>query len=186
MNRKMLELYSDYLLSSFSHTTATGLSALTSGAVSHDQVTRFLASEDFEAKALWRLVKPLVREIENGGGVLIIDDTVEEKPYTDESELVCWHYDHSQGRSVKGINIVNILYEVGGVRVPVGFEAVEKRVQVWNEKKGKWQKKSATSKNEQIRKMLKVCVGNTIKFSYILAGHLVRCCRNDGTNSFGT
>ena len=169
MNREMLELYSDYLLSSFSHTTATGLSALTSGAVSHDQVTRFLASEDFEAKALWRLVKPLVREIENGGGVLIIDDTVEEKPYTDESELVCWHYDHSQGRSVKGINIVNILYEVGGVRVPVGFEAVEKRVQVWNEKKGKWQKKSATSKNEQIRKMLKVCVGNTIKFSYILA-----------------
>ena len=95
MNREMLELYSDYLLSSFGYTTATGLSALTSGAVSHDQVTRFLASEDFGAKALWQLVKPLVREVEKADGVLIIDDTVEEKPYTDESELVCWHYDHS-------------------------------------------------------------------------------------------
>jgi hypothetical protein len=34
------------------------------------------------------LVKPLVREFEdNDSGVLIIDDTIEEKPYTDESEL---------------------------------------------------------------------------------------------------
>jgi hypothetical protein len=57
MNREMLELYSDYLLSSFGPTTATGLSALTGGAVSHDQVTRFLASEDFSAKTLWQLVK---------------------------------------------------------------------------------------------------------------------------------
>jgi hypothetical protein len=87
--------------------------------VSHDQVTRFLASDDFDAKTLWQLVKPLVRELESDRDVLIIDDTIEEKPYTDESELVCWHFDHSQGKSVKGINIVNLLYEVEGVRVPV-------------------------------------------------------------------
>ena len=169
MNREMLELYSDYLLSSFSYITATGLSALTSGAVSHDRVTRFLANEDFDSKVLWCLVKPLVRETENDRGVLIVDDTVEEKPYTDESELVCWHYDHSQGRSIKGINIVNILYEAGGVQIPVGFETVEKTLQVWDGKKGKWQKKSATSKNEQVRTMLKMYVGNTIKFSHVLA-----------------
>jgi hypothetical protein len=130
MNREMLELYSDYLLSSFGPTTATGLSALTGGAVSHDQVTRFLASEDFSAKTLWQLVKAWVREVESEDGVLTIDDTVEEKPYTDESDLVCWHYDHSQGRSVKGINIVNVLYETGGIRIPVGYETVEKSVQV--------------------------------------------------------
>lgn len=57
MNREMLELYSDYLLSSFGATTATGLSALTGGAVSHDKVTRFPASDDFDAKTLWLLVK---------------------------------------------------------------------------------------------------------------------------------
>jgi hypothetical protein len=157
MNREMLELYSDYLLSAFSYTTATGLSVLTAGAVSHDQVTRFLASEDFDAKALWQLVKPLVREVERADGVLIIDtrftghlDTVEEKPYTDESDLVCWHFDHtryaghlSQGRSVKGINLVNVLYEAGGMRVPVGYETIEKTLRTWDKKKGKWQKKSA-------------------------------------------
>jgi len=169
MNREMLELYSDYLLSSFGHTTATGLSALTEGAVSHDQVTRFLASDDFDAKTLWRLVKPLVREIESDKGVLIIDDTIEEKPYTDESELVCWHFDHSQGKSVKGVNIVNLLYEVEGVRVPVGYETVDKPLQVWDEKRGKWQRKSSISKNEQAREMLRACASNTLRFRYVLA-----------------
>lgn len=156
-------------ISAFSYTTATGLSALTAGAVSHDQVTRFLASEDFDAKALWQLVKPLVREVERADGVLIIDDTVEEKPYTDESDLVCWHFDHSQGRSVKGINLVNVLYEAGGMRVPVGYETVEKTLRTWDKKKGKWQKKSAVSKNEQVRGMLNLCISNALKFRYVLA-----------------
>ena len=40
MNTDLLELYSDYLLSAFGHTTATGLSAMTNGAVSHDNDVR--------------------------------------------------------------------------------------------------------------------------------------------------
>ena len=55
------------------------------------------------------MVKPLVRKYEQDDGVLTVDDTIEEKPYTDESDLVCWHYDHSRGRTLKGINIVNVL-----------------------------------------------------------------------------
>lgn len=96
MNTDLLELYSDYLLSAFSYTTATGLSQMTGGTVSHDEVTRFLFSEEeLNSPKLWRLVKPLVRQIEEeeqNSGVLIVDDTIEEKPYTDESELICWHY----------------------------------------------------------------------------------------------
>ena len=87
MKKDLLELYSDYLLSSFSHTTATGLSRMSTGEVSHDKITRFLASEEMDSRALWRLVKPLARQVEgDDDGVLIIDDTIEEKPYTDESE----------------------------------------------------------------------------------------------------
>jgi hypothetical protein len=48
--------------------------------------------------------------MESGEGILILDDTVEEKPYTDENELITWHYDHTAGRPVKGINILNALY----------------------------------------------------------------------------
>ncbi len=44
MNRELLEVYSDYLLSSFSYTPATSLSALTGGALTDDKIKRFLSS----------------------------------------------------------------------------------------------------------------------------------------------
>jgi hypothetical protein len=39
MNTYILELYADYLLSAFGHTTAVGLSRMTGGVVSHDTRT---------------------------------------------------------------------------------------------------------------------------------------------------
>ncbi len=39
----IFDLYTDYLITSFSHTTATGLSGLVDNAISHDPVTRFLS-----------------------------------------------------------------------------------------------------------------------------------------------
>src|SRR3982751_6543859 len=173
MNKDLLELYADYLLSAFSYTTATGLSKMTDQEISHDKVTRFLSEEDLDSRGLWRLVKPLVRELEKeegggGGGVLIIDDTIEEKPYTDESELICWHYDHSQGRNVKGINLLSALYRIGDVSIPVAFELVKKSEWVFNQKKGKWRRKSPQTKNELYREMLGACQKNRIEFSYVL------------------
>ncbi len=82
MNKDLLELYSDYLLSSFTHATATGLSRMTAGAVSHDRITRFLATEELDSRELWRLVKPVVRQIEAEDGVLIIDDTLSRRSPT--------------------------------------------------------------------------------------------------------
>jgi hypothetical protein len=169
MNTDLLELYSDYLLSSFSYTTATDLSRMTGGEVSHDKVTRFLSENELDSPKLWRLVKPLVREFEDeASGVLIIDDTIEEKPYTDESELVCWHYDHSKSRNVKGINLLSTLYRVGDVSIPVAFELVNKTEWVFNEKKEKWQRKSPQTKNELYRRMLDACQKNRIEFRYVL------------------
>lgn len=169
MNKDLLELYSDYLLSSFTHTTATGLSAMTAGEVSHDRITRFLASEEMDSRALWRMVKPLARQVEDDDGVLLVDDTIEEKPYTDESELVCWHYDHSKGRSVKGLNLISALYQAGEVSVPVAFEFVKKSEWVFDGKKGKWRRKSPTTKNELYRGMLSACWSNQLKFRYVLS-----------------
>ncbi len=131
MKKELLELYTDYLLSSFSYTRATGLSVMSEGKISHDKVTRFLSSENFTPSGLWELIKATVREIESasGGeeGVLIIDDTIEEKPSTDENEIICWHFDHSQGRSVKGVNIISAMYYSNGYRIPVTFDIVRKQ-----------------------------------------------------------
>ncbi|CAN5694643.1 hypothetical protein BH20ACT11_BH20ACT11_10680 [soil metagenome] len=169
MNKELLELYSDYLLSTFSQTTATGLSAMTDGAVSHDKISRFLSGEELNSAALWKLVKPLARQVEGDDGALVIDDTIEEKPYTDESELICWHYDHSKGRSVKGINLISALYQVGEASIPVAFELVKKNKWVFNEDKDRWQRKSPQTKNELYRRMLEACQNNRLRFRYVLS-----------------
>ena len=46
---KLLELYSDYIISSFGQITATGLSSALSGSISHDKITRFLAKKDLDS-----------------------------------------------------------------------------------------------------------------------------------------
>ena len=83
MNKQLLDLYTDYLLSSFGPTTATGLSQLTSGEISHDEITRMLRSERANGAQLWHYVKCFVRTVASADGVLIIDDSIEEKPYKD-------------------------------------------------------------------------------------------------------
>ena len=104
MDKAMLDFYSNVILSSFSQMTATGASALTDGRMSHDQITRFLHSAPVSSRDLWYRVKPLVRSVESNEGVLIVDDTIAHKPHMDENDIVCWHYDHTEGRTIKGIN----------------------------------------------------------------------------------
>jgi hypothetical protein len=168
MDKQLLDLYTDYLLASFGATTATGLARLMDGTLSHDQITRFLAKRQFTSADLWLLVKPTLRQIQHPDGVLIIDDTIEEKPYTDESELICWHFDHSKDRAVKGINFVSTLYTVNEVVLPVAATLVTKTETVIDKKTGKEKKKSAVSKNEHYRSMLRACVKNQIPFRYVL------------------
>ena len=169
MNRELIELYSDYLLSSFGATTATGLSELLDSSISHDRITRFLAQEDFDSKTLWQLVKPMVRAIEDDTGVLIFDDTIQEKPHTDENELITWHFDHSKNRAVKGINLLNCVYHAQGVTLPVAYELIRKPVMYHDVQTGRLKRKSTVSKNEYLRRMLAVCQSNQVSYRYVLA-----------------
>ena len=73
------ELYTDYLISGNGYATATGLSLLMEGDVSHDQITRFLSKQEYNSKDLWKQVKATVREVESEDACLIFDDTIQEK-----------------------------------------------------------------------------------------------------------
>ena len=83
---------------------------------------------EYTSKELWHQVKSVVRTIEREDGVLIFDDTIQQKPYTDENELICWHFDHSINRSVKGLNLLNCIYQASDVSVPVAYELVRKPI----------------------------------------------------------
>ena len=107
---KMMDLYTDCLLSSFEQDTATGLSNLLEGSLSHDKITRVLSGRAYTSKDLWQEVKSPVRENESEEACLIFDDTIVSKPYTDENDIICWHWDHSKGRNEKGINLLTAFY----------------------------------------------------------------------------
>lgn len=168
MKKADLELYTDYLLSTFGSATATGLSAMVDGDMSHDRVTRFLSEREYTSKDLWLQVKSTVRAIEKDDGVLIFDDTIQEKEWTDENEVMCWHFDHSKGRSVRGINLLNALYHSGGVSIPVAFEVIRKPLQFCDIKTRKIKRASLMTKNELMRDMIGSCINNTLKFRYVL------------------
>jgi hypothetical protein len=167
-NEELLDLYSDYLISSFGQATATGLSALLGGSLSHDRIQRFLAGKQRTSSDLWQIVKPHVRRIQSDEGVMIVDDSVAEKPYTDENDIVCWHYDHSKEQMVKGINFVTALYHNDGVSLPVGFSLIAKTEYYTDKKDGKQKRRSPVGKNEYYRTMLKQAVSNQLPFRYVL------------------
>ena len=89
MGNNLIDLYTDYLISSFSKTTATGLSSIVDGCLSHDQITTFLAESDLDSKSLWLNVKPRIRELEKAKGtcVLIMTIVFMQKPYSNENKL---------------------------------------------------------------------------------------------------
>jgi hypothetical protein len=168
MSKSMLDIYTDYLICSFGQASATGLARLLSNEISHDAVTRFLSAEPKTSAALWHVVKPLVRSVERDDGVLIIDDSIQEKPSTDENELISWHYDHSKDRTVKGLNFLTALYHASEVSLPVAFDLVTKTVAYTDPKTKKMKRKSALTKNERYRTLLRVAVHNQVRFKYVL------------------
>lgn len=165
---EIAEIYSDYLIASFGLTTATGLSNLLDGEISHDKITRFLANKAKTSKDLWHFVKPVVREIETDDGCLILDDSIEEKPYTDENEIVCWHYDHSKQVLVKGINFLSCLYQTSEVALPIGFELIRKTETYIDPKDGRQKRRSPISKNELARSQIERAIKNKVKFRFVL------------------
>ena len=169
MKVKLLDLYSDYLMVTDRYATATGLSAILHEVVSHDKITRFLSSADYDSKTLWEIVKSKVREVEYKEGVISFDDTLSEKPYTKENEIVNWHFDHSKGRCIKGINIVNMLYGTESLSIPLGFEIVKKDHVEENPSTGKLKRKSDRSKNEIMRELLSQAVKNKVVFKWVIA-----------------
>ena len=60
MDKVVLDFYTGYLMSAVGQVTAIGLADLLDGSISHDRISRFLASEPFGSADLWHLVKPLV------------------------------------------------------------------------------------------------------------------------------
>ena len=172
---KHLDLYTDYLQICFSQATATSLSSMLDGSLSHDVITDLLSKNEFSSKDLWLESKNLVRTHQNENACLIFDDTIVEKPHTDQNEIVSWYYDHKTGKSVKGINILTAFYHTLGqgqempLRIPVGYEIIHKNLYYSDLTTKKEIRKSSRTKNEYLQELFVQAINNQLLFKYVLA-----------------
>lgn len=161
-------LYVDYLLSGSSVISAVDLSVAVEERFSHDQVSRMLSSGAVNDKTLYQKGKDFIkgRAIE-GVSTVSIDDSIAEKPYSEENGVVNWHYDHTKGCCVKGINFVSALWSDGEVNVAMSLQVVEKEL-VFNENKGAEQWKVKKSKNALFCEMVERLTRSR-KVDYVLS-----------------
>lgn len=122
----LVNLCTDYLISSTSNETAIGMAELLY--MSHDEITRQLSEGTCDSKYLWGKVKPDIQErtMSDEPVLLSFDDSIEEQPYTDENDLICWHWDHVFNRSKKETNFHVALADVRGMLMPNAVEFVKK------------------------------------------------------------
>lgn len=151
----------------FDQITCTGLSSMTENTISHDQFTRLLSSGYFSEQYVWKKAKIICHELQDDSAVFIVDDSIEPKPYTNENDLISWHYDHVSGKNVKGVNFLTGIYYGSGVSVPCGVEFVTKPIKQKN-KQGKIIRKSRESKNALFRKIVGYGINN-VDFKYVLS-----------------
>ena len=179
----LLDLYTDYLISQNKYATSTGFSDLVNGSISHDKMTRFLNGKLLGSKELWGYIKPEVRSVEKGGGALILDDSIQEKPYTDENEIMCWHYSHAKGMHVKGANLLSCIVQYDDVSIPIGYEIIHKDVSYSEIKTKKVKRKSSITKNEHFRNLLSQAYNNKVLFEWVLADNWFGAKKNLRTSA---
>jgi hypothetical protein len=91
-------------------------------APAHDAFTRLLHRLEPDPGALWRDVQPLLpRE-----GLLVLDDTVLDKPHAKQMGLVAWHWSGRHRRVVRGINLLTALWTDGDGLWPCDYRLVDR------------------------------------------------------------
>jgi hypothetical protein len=75
--------------------------------VSHDIVTDYLRSEHLTARSLWELVFGLIQD--SPEAFMLVDDSVQDKRYSQFIELVKLQYSGAEHGLVRGIGVVNLV-----------------------------------------------------------------------------
>lgn len=167
-DKETLDLYIDYAIVSTWQITAVWLSEMLDKKVWHDRITSFLSKNDFWSKDMWKIVKKDLRKEETEDWVIAFDDTIEEKMYMKENDIICWHWDHVFWRNVKWLNLLLMSYVWPKLSLPIAYEIVKKTETYIDKKSWKERRKSKKNKNEMFRDMIDTIMLNQIKFKYFL------------------
>jgi putative transposase len=116
--------YIDFLIATPKAATATEAARVQPDrpdAPAHDAFTRLLHRLEPDPVALWEEVRPLVRKAD---GVLVLDDSVLDKPFARHMGLVGYHWSGRHKRVVRGIDLVTLLWTDGDGLWPCDYRLV--------------------------------------------------------------
>jgi putative transposase len=92
-------------------------------APAHDAFTRLLQRLEPDAETLWAEART---QIDLQSGILVLDDSTLEKPYSEFNALVYRHWSGKQKAVVSGINLITLLWTDGKRCVPVDYRVFDK------------------------------------------------------------
>ena len=110
--------YIEYLISTPVNYTCSNLAAHLEK-VSHDAVSDYLRRDKLTARGLWELVQPLLNDTPQA--YLQVDDSVQDKRYSRQIELVKRQYSGNEHGLVKGIGVVNLVHSDGVEYYPIDY-----------------------------------------------------------------
>jgi hypothetical protein len=90
-------------------------------APAHDAFTRLLHRLEPDPEPLWEEVRPFVRRAE---GLLVVDDSVLDKPFARHMGLVGYHWSGRHKRVVRGIDLVTLVWTDGDALWPCDYRLV--------------------------------------------------------------
>jgi hypothetical protein len=115
--------YINFLIAAQSvFSTVEAARSATSGPA-HDAYTRLLKRLPPDSEALWGEVAAC---IDITKGVLVIDDTTLDKPYSRKMALVTRHWSGKHHAVVQGINLVSMVWTTGNLVMPVDYRLYNK------------------------------------------------------------
>jgi hypothetical protein len=104
-------------------TEAERVQPIEENAPSHDAFTRLLTRLEPDADTL-RCEASTQIELENG--LLVVDDSTLDKPYSANNDLVYRHYSGKHGEVVSGINLISLVWTDGDRAVPTDYRVFDK------------------------------------------------------------
>lgn len=120
------EDYINFIIATPRDVTATEAERVqpeSTNAPAHDAFTRLLQRLEPDPETLWQEAET---QIDLTGGILVLDDSTLEKPFSRFNALVYQHWSGKQGRVVEGINLITLLWTDGVRCVPVDYRVFDK------------------------------------------------------------
>ena len=120
------EDYINFIIATPRQVTATEaerVQPVSPNAVAHDAFTRLLSRLEPDAERLWEEART---QIDRHAGILVLDDSTLEKPYSPCNALLYRHWSGKQKEVVSGINLITLLWSDGTRCVPVDYRIFDK------------------------------------------------------------